>query len=105
MKLNTYNKQMLVHVYLKKINQSRDRSFGKLFKSKGAIKWTLKNYKKTIVGWERGIRMKITYKTLAQIVGSLYFGSDVEFRTVDDLIEFLESGDGYFIVNENWLII
>ena len=49
--------------------------------------------------------MKITYKTLAQIVGSLYFGSDVEFRTVDDLIEFLESGDGYFIVNENWLII
>ena len=37
----------------------------------------------------------------AQIVGSLYFGSDVEFRTVDDLIEFLESGDGYFIVNEN----
>lgn len=45
--------------------------------------------------------MKITYETLAQIVGSLYFGSDVEFRTVDDLIEFLESGDGYFIVNEN----
>lgn len=38
MKLNTYNKQMLVHVYLKKINQARDRSFGGLFKSKGANK-------------------------------------------------------------------
>lgn len=38
MKLNTYNKQMLVHVFLKKINQSRDKSFGKLFKSKGVIK-------------------------------------------------------------------
>ena len=49
--------------------------------------------------------MEITYKTLAKIVGALYFGSDVEFRTVDDLIEFLESGDGYFLVNENWLII
>lgn len=32
MKLNTCNKQMLVHVYLKKINQSRDKSFGKVVK-------------------------------------------------------------------------
>lgn len=34
MKLNSYKKQMLVHVYLKKINQSREKSFGKLFKER-----------------------------------------------------------------------
>ncbi len=32
MKRNTHKKQILVHVYLKKINQSREKSFGKLFK-------------------------------------------------------------------------
>lgn len=38
MRLNTRNKQMLVHVFLKKINHSREKSFGDLFKVKGASK-------------------------------------------------------------------
>lgn len=38
MRFNTRNEQMLVHVFLKKINQSRDKSFGNLFKNKGVNK-------------------------------------------------------------------
>lgn len=34
MKRNTYKQEMLVHVYLKKVTQSRDKSFGGLFKEK-----------------------------------------------------------------------
>lgn len=38
--------------------------------------------------------MKITYEEIAQIVGGIYYGEDIEFDTVDDLIEFLETTDG-----------
>lgn len=38
--------------------------------------------------------MKITYEQIAQIVGGFYYGGDIEFDTVDDLIKFLETTDG-----------
>lgn len=45
--------------------------------------------------------MKITYETLAQIVGGIYFGSDVEMYTIEQLIEFLETENGYVVIQED----
>ena len=44
--------------------------------------------------------MKISNETLSQIIGMVYYGSEVEMLTVEDMIEHLETKDGYIEVTE-----